>query len=85
MAPLDTLQFYISTNTNDGILKYDMLTGASQGNDDILFYDVSNPNNTLCLTANQTLGNVSYCYRRTILQTVTLKANQLSTGGLASD
>jgi hypothetical protein len=134
MAPLDALNFFIATDTNDGILKYNMLSGASQfvsngnlsgniynirrkkstgeifvvestgiesfdehgnrlgnprigstaigscqlngtvrgmdfdsaghlivasqGNDDILFYDVSNPNDTLCLAANQTPGNV---------------------------
>ncbi|MGE4132025.1 MAG: hypothetical protein AB7F86_10345 [Bdellovibrionales bacterium] len=31
---------------------------ASQGNDDLLFYDVSNPSSTTCVTANQTMGNI---------------------------
>lgn len=35
-----------------------ILVVASQGNDDILFYDVSDPNSTQCINANQTLGNV---------------------------
>ncbi len=39
--------------TQDGVLVV-----ASQGNDDILFYDVSNPASAQCLAANQTLGNV---------------------------
>ncbi len=35
-----------------------LLVVGSQGNDDIQFYDVSNPANTTCSTSNQTLGNV---------------------------
>lgn len=31
---------------------------GSQGNDDILFYDVSDPASPACLVSNQTLGNV---------------------------
>lgn len=31
---------------------------GSQGNDDILFFDVSNPTSTACLAANTSLGNV---------------------------
>ncbi len=31
---------------------------GSQGNDDLLFYDVSNPASPTCLASNQTLGNV---------------------------
>ncbi len=34
-----------------------MIVG-SQGNDDILMYDVSEPANTLCVAANQTMGNL---------------------------
>jgi hypothetical protein len=35
-----------------------ILIAGSLGNDDILFYDVSNPASTACVTANATLGNV---------------------------
>lgn len=34
------------------------LVVGSQGNDDILFYNISNPASTTCVTANNTLGNV---------------------------
>lgn len=48
----------LSTARGMAVTANDILVVGSQANDDILFYDVSNPASTTCAAANGTLGNV---------------------------